>query len=325
MATPDVQRVKRTSSQLVLYLSKLLEMKWTADETGRLDHFLVRMLPHHSRSKITKHLAKHGAVVNGVKTTKAGTSVQAGSEVITTDIEESAPHELTPVEMDLDIRYEDDDLLVVNKPRGLAVHPAPHSAEPTLVHGLLGRKVSLSSGTESFRPGIVHRLDKHTTGLVIVAKNDFAHAQLAANIKERKTKRRYLAIVRGAPEHDRFIVDAPLGKDPKSALRRAVVADGKPALTHFKKLKRLDAGTLLAARLETGRTHQIRVHLSHFRLPVLGDELYGKAPFNNGPMQLHAAFLEFVHPRSGEVVIVYAEGPPDFLGVGDYRSELENW
>ncbi len=300
-------------------------MKWTVDEAGRLDHFLVRMLPQHSRSKITKHLAKHGAEIDGVKSTKAGTLVQPGSEVSTPAIEETAPHELTPVEMDLDISYEDDDLLVINKPRGLAVHPAPHSSEATLVHALLGRNISLSTGTESFRPGIVHRLDKQTTGLVVVAKNDFAHAQLAANIKERKTKRRYLAIVRGKPDHERFTVDAPLGKDPRSALKRAVVADGKPALTQFMVLKRLDAGTLLAARLETGRTHQIRVHLSHFGLPVVGDELYAKPPFNEGPMQLHAAYLEFVHPRSGEVVIVYAEGPPDFLGVGDFKSELENW
>jgi len=301
-------------------------MTWVVDEPERLDRFLARMLPEHSRTKIARQITADGAQVEGEVVYKPGIEVRPGWTISFGEIPESPAHDLTPIPMELDIRYEDDDLLVINKPRGLVVHPAPGLDEPTLVQGLLARGQSLSQGSAAFRPGIVHRLDKLTTGLIIVAKSDQSHQRLAEGIKLKQTERRYVAVVHGKPPHERFSVDAPIGRNPRNPTAMAVTADGKSAITHFKVINRLDRGTLVAARLETGRTHQIRVHLAHFGLPVLGDQTYAPAPFHSGSMQLHAAFLQFLHPTTGESVVVYAEPPADFLGV-EYvgREVMESW
>ncbi|RYG40106.1 RluA family pseudouridine synthase, partial [bacterium] len=184
--------------------------------------------------------------------------------------------------------------------------------EPTLVEALLGRGTSLSEGSAAFRPGIVHRLDKETTGLLVVAKTDAAHANLAAQIEAKTAGRDYLAVVKGEIERERFTIDAPLGPDPRDRTKRAVVSNGKAAITHLRRLDRADGGTLLEARLETGRTHQIRVHLMAIGHPVLGDTLYAPLECHGVPLQLHAYRLAVEHPTTGERMQFETDPPSDF-------------
>jgi len=290
----------------------------------RLDHFLAENLPEHSRSRLADLIARGGVLVDGVRAPKAGHKLKGGEAVTLAEEMEPRPSHLEPVAMELDVRYEDDDLLVVNKERGLAVHPAPGSRRVTLVHGLLARAHGLSEGSAEYRPGLVHRLDKQTTGLILVAKRNEVHERLASDLRHRLIERRYAAIVKGQPRHAAFTVDAPLGRDPKRPLARAVVPEGKAARTHFRVVKRLDQGSLVIARLETGRTHQIRVHLASVGHPVMGDELYAPAPYSEGPLQLHAGWLRFPHPVRESTVTVYAPPPEDFVGM-EWVSEKEGW
>ena len=291
-------------------------MKYVAEGKERLDRFLSRKLPDHSRSKIVKCIEDGSVLVEGEVATKSGFQLKPGWEVEIGEIPETAPHDMTPVPMDLEIVYEDEALLVVNKPRGLAVHPADSHTGPTLVHGLLARAHGLSEMGGSFRPGIVHRLDKETTGLMIVAKSDASHRELSEQIQARTVQRRYVALARGFPAHQRFTIDAPIGRHQGIPTRMTVKNTGKAAVTHVRVIgvAPADKGSLLACRLETGRTHQIRVHLSHFGFPVLGDAIYAPDDWKSGPMHLHAAALKFVHPFSGEEIAVYAAPPEDFLG-----------
>jgi len=285
---------------------------FTADKQERLDKYLARMLPQHSRTKLAKLVDDKGVLVNG-KPPKPSLLLTPGDTVdVTAEPEEASAHDLTPVQMDLDVLYEDDALLVVNKPRGLATHPAVTLKEPSLVNVLLARG-GLSSGSESFRPGIVHRLDKETTGLLVVAKTDAAHVRLARQIAEKSADRRYVAVVQGELDQDLFKVDAPIARDRSNRLRMAVDAKGKSAITHVKKIGRADAGDVVVARLETGRTHQIRVHLRAIGHPVIGDSLYNPQK-SSLPLQLHAAYLSFDHPVTGERISVYVDPPTDFSG-----------
>lgn len=297
-----------------------------AEGKERLDHFLSRHFPGHSRAKVSKHIESGAVTVNGEVVTKSGFQIKEGWEISSAEIVETAPHALEPVAMELDVRYEDDELLVVNKPRGLAVHPANTLTGTTLVHGLLARSHGLSDMAGDFRPGIVHRLDKETTGLIIVAKTDAAHAGLSAQIQARTVQRRYVAVIHGELPDPRFTIDAPLGRHPRSPLMRAVVSNGKVARTHIQSLRRMNEGLMVACRLETGRTHQIRVHLAHFGWPVLGDELYAPIKFKAGPMQLHAASLRFMHPSSGKEIAIFCQPPGDFFGHDLVtESEVNDW
>ncbi|QMU07679.1 RluA family pseudouridine synthase [Levilactobacillus suantsaii] len=222
------------------------------------------------------------------------------------------PIDLTPEDIPLDIVYEDADVIVVNKPQGMVVHPAPGHPNHTLVNALLAHS-PLSQINGELRPGIVHRIDKDTSGLLMVAKNDHAHHSLSEQLQAKTNLREYLAIVHGNFKEDEGVIRAPLGRSPKDRKKQAVVADGRPAVTHFKVLERYGDYSLIACRLETGRTHQIRVHLAYIGHPVAGDPLYGpKRTLKGNGQFLHARELGFKQPTTGEQLDFTCPAPPIF-------------
>lgn len=288
-------------------------MEFIADSSERLDKFLARQLPGHSRSKLAKIIGDGGVLVEG-QIQRTSFRLEPGMSVTLEDPADQDAHDLTPAEIPLDVVYEDEQLLVVNKPRGLAAHPAASLKEPSLVNALLSRTHDLSSAGGDFRPGIVHRLDKETTGLMVVAKTDAAHVSLAKQIEGKSAERRYFAVVAGQVEQERFRVEAPIARDRRNRLKMAVDPLGRRAVTHILRIARLDAGWLLGIRLETGRTHQIRVHLSSLGMPVLGDGVYAPKDYQSGPLQLHAAYLSFDQPTTKKRIECFARPPHDFHG-----------
>ena len=300
-------------------------MRLVADSRERLDRFLARHLPQFTRSRLSAFIEEGGVHV-AQKDAKPGLMLKAGMIVELNLPEEKPAHDLTPFQLELDVVFEDNDLLVVNKPRGLAAHPAPSLKEPSLVNALLARGGSLSEGSSGYRPGIVHRLDKETTGLMVVAKTGTAHHALAKQFANKHAERRYAAVVAGDLKDERMTISAPLARDKWNRFLMAVDPSGKPAVTHIVRLQRIDAGSLLAVRLETGRTHQIRAHLKAIGHPVLGDRLYALKEHQKHPLQLHAGLLAFDHPISGERMTHYAPAPMDFLGA-DWidRKSLERF
>lgn len=277
----------------------------------RLDVFCVERCDH-SRSKISSMIKNGDILING--------SIGKPSMLLKLD-DKIQIHQLTlppitlePVEMDLDIIYEDDDLLVINKPSGLVVHPGAGISQNTLVHGLLAH-TALSSSDHETRPGIVHRLDKDTSGLLVVAKNDVAHAFLAEQLKDHTMHRIYQVIVSPQFPHMKAKVDAPIGRDSRDRVKMAVTEhNSKHAVSHFTKLKDFKEGSLLECRLETGRTHQIRVHCDYMGYPVLNDPLYGKSRSTSSYGQyLCAVKLEFIHPKTKELMMFSIEPDQVFL------------
>jgi 23S rRNA pseudouridine1911/1915/1917 synthase len=237
--------------------------------------------------------------------------VKIGDQVVVTP-EGPHPIDLKPEDIPLDIVYEDDDVLVVNKPQGMVVHPAPGHPDHTLVNALMYHS-PLSTINGEFRPGIVHRIDKDTSGLLMVAKNDRAHQSLAAQLKSKTTKREYIALVHGRIKEEKGTIDAPLGRSRKDRKKQAIVANGRHAVTHFKVLERYRNYTLIKCRLETGRTHQIRVHLASIGHPLAGDPLYGPRKTLPGRGQyLHARLLGFVHPTTGKEMVFTSPLPAYF-------------
>jgi 23S rRNA pseudouridine1911/1915/1917 synthase len=269
------------------------------------------MLPEQSRTKISAWI-KEGHVQVDSKVRKPSFHLEPGMYIELEPIPQTPIHNLEPAKIPLDIRYEDEYLLVVNKQRGLATHPAPSLKEPSLVNALLARSQPLSSGTEPYRPGIVHRLDKDTTGLLLVAKNDHVHRLLAHQIQVKHVERHYTAYVWGFFDQKNFTVQAPIARHPKNRLLMTIDPHGKPAVTHFEILRELHQGTLLKAKLETGRTHQIRVHLSSIGHPIKGDRLYAKGDWAQGPLRLHAKTLKFCHPVTKQWIEITAEEPQDY-------------
>lgn len=279
-------------------------------QSGRLDKVLTEVFPEYSRSQMQQLLESENILVNGSKK-KAKYKVKQGDRLILEEPE--IKHlEVLPENIDLDIVYEDDDVIVVNKPQGMVVHPAPGHEEHTLVNALLYHS-PLSTINGTYRPGIVHRIDKDTSGLLMVAKNDKAHRSLAKQLKDKTNLREYIALVHGRIKEDEGTIDAPLARSPKDRKKQAVVAGGRDAITHFKVLKRYRDYTLVSCRLETGRTHQIRVHMKYIGHPLVGDPLYGPKKTLKGNGQfLHAAKLGFTHPTTGEFLVFEAKLPEIF-------------
>ena len=277
------------------------------DQTGRIDKVLTSLEPEITRSQL-KNLINDGHVTVNGQAVKPKYKVQAGDKISLVKPEPQSL-ELTPENIPLDIVYEDDDMIVVNKPQGMVVHPAPGHPDHTLVNALLYHS-PLSTINGTFRPGIVHRIDKDTSGLLMVAKNDLAHQSLAEQLRNKTNKREYLALVYGQIKEDEGTIDAPLGRNPQDRKKQAVVKSGRHAVTHFKVVKRYDNFTLVKCILETGRTHQIRVHMKYIGHPLVGDPLYGprKVIGKNGQF-LHAALLGFKHPRTGEEMVFEAPLP----------------
>jgi 23S rRNA pseudouridine1911/1915/1917 synthase len=293
-----------------------LRVEVNTDETGaRLDMFLAGRFEQYTRSRIKNLIDEGKATVNG-KTAKAGLKLAAG-DAVELDVPELAAVDTQPEEIPLNIIYEDSSLLVINKPRGMVVHPAAGNKNGTLVNALLNHCTDLSGIAGELKPGIVHRLDKDTTGLLVVAKNDRAHLSLSKQIGEKSAKRIYLALVEGNITQDQGRVDAPLGRSLSDRKKIAVVEDGRQAATEYFVLERFSGITLVECHLETGRTHQIRVHMRHIGHPVVGDLTYGarRQRYTLVGQLLHAARLEFTHPETGERMKFEAPLPDDFAKV----------
>lgn len=280
-----------------------------------MDSVLSLLLTEASRSYLVKLIEQGRLTVNGKIETSKKYKVKTG-DLIVLDMPEPEVLKVEAEDIPLDIVYEDDDLLVVNKPRGMVVHPAQGNYTGTLVNALMYHcKDRLSSINGVIRPGIVHRIDKDTSGLLMIAKNDRAHESLSEQLRVHSINRRYVALVYDNIAKDEGTIDLPIGRDPRNRLKKKVNGENpKEAVTHYEVLERFGKYTLLRLRLETGRTHQIRVHMSYMKHPIVGDPLYGpqKQPsFLNGQL-LHAQILGFVHPASGEYMEFKAELPNDF-------------
>lgn len=282
------------------------------DQKGdRIDKVISGLDEEWSRTQVQQWIKEGNVLVNG-------SSVKTNYKCSLNDqIEISIPDpealDVIPEEMDLDIYYEDKDVLVVNKPRGMVVHPAPGHLTGTLVNGLMAHCKDLSGINGVLRPGIVHRIDKDTSGLLMVAKNDMAHESLVNQLVEKTVTRKYKAIVHGVIPHDFGTIDAPLGRDTKDRQSMTVVDNGKHAVTHFHVLERFKDFSLVECQLETGRTHQIRVHMKYIGYPLAGDPKYGpKKTLDINGQALHAGILGFNHPRTKEYLEFEAPIPEDF-------------
>jgi 23S rRNA pseudouridine1911/1915/1917 synthase len=282
-----------------------------ADCAGeRLDVFLARSLPDLSRAHAQRLIVEGHIEVNS-RIARASLRLEAGTQVAV-EIPEPSSIELTPEAIPLSVAYEDADLIVVDKPVGMAVHPGPGHERSTLVHALLAHCLDLAGIEGTARPGIVHRLDKDTSGLLVVAKNDRAQLALQGQMAARTVRKEYLALVHGTPPLTGTI-DAPIGRHPGQRKQMAIVAEGRPSRTHFRSLGAVGPETLVLARLETGRTHQIRVHFAGIGHPLIGDAVYGKRSDILDRQFLHAWRLAFAHPRSGEWIALEAPLPEDLL------------
>ena len=279
----------------------------------RLDAFLASSLDGLTRSQATRLIESGEVAVNGRAVSKS--YKLAGGEDIAVTLPEPEPVEAVPQDIPLDVVYEDADVIVVNKPSGMVVHPAPGHPDGTLVNALLYHCAGTLSGVGgALRPGIVHRIDRDTSGLIIAAKNDAAHQYLSAQLADHTLARTYECIVVGALREDRGTVDAPIARHPTDRKRMAVVAGGREAVTHWEVIARYPGYTHVRCRLETGRTHQIRVHMAYIGHPILGDTVYGakkEVPGLTGQC-LHAVGLRFLHPRTHEVVELSCPLPEEF-------------
>ncbi|MGN0162209.1 MAG: RluA family pseudouridine synthase [Candidatus Ornithomonoglobus sp.] len=298
------------------------ELIITVDTAGvRLDKYIADN-SEISRSFAAK-LAEEGKITVNGKSADKKTKLKEGDEIII-EIPEPETLQAQPQDIPIDIVYEDDYVIVVNKPQGMVVHPAPGNPDGTLVNGLLYH-CSLSSINGVIRPGIVHRIDKDTSGLLIVAKTNEAHEALSAQLKERKALRKYNCLVNGNIKEDSGTIDKPIGRHPSDRKKMAVIAGGREAVTHFNVLERFGQYTLVECALETGRTHQIRVHMASIGHSIVGDPVYGvkKERFKTNGQLLHAKTIGFIHPATGELMEFDSELPPYFTEILDrLRNEI---
>ncbi len=289
---------------------KFLEVE---SDGKRIDAYLSEKLEDMSRVTVQR-LLSNGKILVNHKIVKSSYKVQEGDKI---QIEEEIPVEISlkAQNIPLEVIYEDKDIIVVNKPKGMVVHPANGNPDGTLVNAIMAMcKGSLSGIGGEIRPGIVHRLDKDTSGIIVVAKNDKAHINLSEQIKEHRVKKTYIALVRGIVKENEATINMPIGRSEKDRKKMAVTKKGKEAITHFRVLERYDKYTLLQVNIETGRTHQIRVHLSQIGYPIVGDEVYsnGKNEWNIKGQCLHAKSLEFTHPITGKKMYLEARLPEYF-------------
>jgi 23S rRNA pseudouridine1911/1915/1917 synthase len=278
----------------------------------RIDKFLSEQLPDQSRSYLQK-LLKEGNVTVNEKTVKANYKVQL-SDTVKLELPEPECPDILPEDIPLDILYEDEDVLIINKPKGMVVHPSAGHYTHTVVNAVMFHcKEHLSGINGVMRPGIVHRIDMDTTGAIVICKNDMAHQSLAKQLKDKTNTREYVALVHGNIKEDSGTIDAPLGRSKVDRKKQAVVKDGRNAVTHFEVLKRYGDYTLVKCVLETGRTHQIRVHMKYIGHPLVGDQLYGpRKTLGNSGQFLHAEKLGFIHPRTNEYLEFTAPLPENF-------------
>lgn len=281
------------------------------DSDIRLDKYISEHIENLSRTRV-KELIKEKNILVNKKQEKVSYKVQAGDEISVT-VPAVKPLDLTPENIPLDIVYEDDDVIVVNKPQGMVVHPSAGHPDHTLVNALLYHTRNLAASPEGFRPGIVHRIDKDTSGLLMIAKNSQARESLEKQLANKTNERYYLAIVHGNFGEENGKIDAPIGRNPNDRKKMAVVENGKNAVTHFKVLEQFKNYSLIKCKLETGRTHQIRVHLSYIGHPIAGDPLYGPKKTLKGSGQfLHAEVLGFKHPKTGKQLTFEVKPPKIF-------------
>jgi 23S rRNA pseudouridine1911/1915/1917 synthase len=270
------------------------------DAGQRIDTYISEKIEDMSRSHVQKLIGENNVYVNNIET-RSNYKIRIG-DIIKVVIPKPVKLNLVAEDIDIEILYEDEDVVVVNKPQGMVVHPAAGNYSGTLVNALLG-KCKLSSINGVIRPGIVHRIDKDTSGILVIAKNDNSHNNLAEQIKNLSVTRVYIALVEGIIKDDEGIINAPIGRHPLERKRMAVVSrNGRNAVTHFRVLERYNENTLIEARLETGRTHQIRVHMAYIGHPLVGDPVYGykKQKYKLMGQALHAKTLGFIHPTKGE-------------------------
>ena len=295
------------------------EVKIEEEINIRIDNYLSNLLDE-SRSKISKMIKDKYILVND-KEIKASYIPKCGDIISIEEYQEVM--DVVPEKMDLDIVYEDDDVIVVNKANGVVVHPAVGNNHGTLVNGLMYHSKNLSSVNGEFRPGIVHRIDAYTTGLLMIAKNDFAHNFLAQQLQNKTTTRKYLALVWGVIKNDTGTIDAPIGRDINDRKKMAVTAiNSKEAITHFKVLERYKNATLIELKLETGRTHQIRVHMNYIGYPVVNDPVYGRRKIiDNTGQCLHAKTLGFIHPTTKKYMEFDSELPECFIKIMNMLKE----
>lgn len=293
---------------------------FTADiehEDQRIDRYLTEMLPEQSRSFFQKLIRDGFVMVNHI-IVKVNYRLKTG-DVIEIDIPDAVPTEIVPENIPLDILYEDDDLLIVNKPKGMVVHPAVGHSTGTLVNAIMYHcQGNLSGINGEIRPGIVHRIDKDTTGSLIICKNDEAHRNIAEQIKEHSVTRRYVGVVAGTFSEESGTVEGAIGRHPNDRKRMTInEKNGKPAVTHYRVLQTLKGASFMEFELETGRTHQIRVHMASISHPLMGDTVYGnsKNPYKLQGQALHARTIGFIHPTTGEYIEVSAPIP-------EYMTEL---
>lgn len=297
----------------------MTQVSYTIEEQQqgeRIDKAVSSIQNEWSRTQISNWITEGIVKVNG-EAVKAKYKVKAG-DVVEIIVPEAEPLDVIAENLDLEIVYEDADVLVVNKPKGMVVHPAPGHLTGTLVNGLMYHCTDLSGINGIMRPGIVHRIDKDTSGLLMVAKNDKAHESLVEQLVNKTVTRKYTALVHGHIAHDKGTIDAPIGRDQKDRQKQAVVDKGKHAVTHFQVIERFGDYTLVECRLETGRTHQIRVHMQYIGFPLVGDPKYGpRKTMDFGGQVLHAGVLGFTHPTTGEYMEFEAPLPVDYVQLLD--------